>query len=106
DKASLMSSVYTHRYDSADHQRLGALPLVVLSAEDSFDVDTPAGVRFWQAYKKDWYARHEALAHLSSRGIHRLIKGSRHQIQLDKPQAVIDAVDEVLRQLHGGVKDH
>ena len=42
---------------------------------------------------------HEALAHLSSRGVHRLIKESGHTIQLDKPQAVIDAVDEVLRQL-------
>jgi pimeloyl-ACP methyl ester carboxylesterase len=99
DKASLMSSVYTHRYDEADHQRLGAMPLVVLSAENPFDVHTPAGVRFWQASKKAWYARDEALAHLSSRGIHRLIKGSRHHIQLDKPQEVIDAVDEVLRQL-------
>jgi len=99
DKASLMSSVYTHRYDSADHQRLGAMPLVVLSAENSFDVDTPAGARFWQAYRKSYDARHEALARLSSRGAHKLIKGSRHHIQLDKPQEVVDAVDEVLRQL-------
>jgi len=104
DKASLMASVYTHRYDSADHQHLGAMPLVVLSAENSFDVDTPAGVRFWQAYEKSWYAGHEALAHLSSRGVHRLIRESRHHIQLDKPQAVIDAVDDVLRQLHGKLK--
>jgi len=80
------------------------MPLVVLSAESSFDADTPAGVRFWRAYKKSWYAGHEALAHLSSRGVHRLIKGSRHHIQLDKPQEVIDAVDEVLRQLHGKLK--
>jgi pimeloyl-ACP methyl ester carboxylesterase len=35
---------------------------------------------------------------------HRFIKGSGHEIQLDKPQAVIDAVDEVLRQLHAGAK--
>jgi pimeloyl-ACP methyl ester carboxylesterase len=104
DKASLMASVYTHRYDGADHQRLGAMPLVVLTADNSFDVDTPAGVRFWQRYKKAWYARDEALAHLSSRGTHRLIKDSRHHIQLDQPQAVIDAVDEVLRQVRGGVK--
>jgi len=30
--------------------------------------------------------------------------GSGHEIQLDKPQAVIDAVDEVLRQLHAAAK--
>ncbi len=103
-KVSLISSLYTHRYDSVDHRPLGAMPLVVLSAEYSFSIDTPAGIRFWQAYKKAWYARHEALAHLSSRGVYRLIEGSGHAIQLDKPQAVIDAVDEVLRQLHAGAK--
>jgi pimeloyl-ACP methyl ester carboxylesterase len=105
DKVSLMSSVYTHRYDSVDHRRLGAMPLVVLSTEYSWgESGTPAGIWFHRSYSKIWIARHEALAHLSSRGIHRIIKGSGHEIQLDKPQAVIDAVDEVLRQLHTGAK--
>ena len=36
DKVSLMSSVYTHRYDSVDHRRLGAMPLVVLSIENAW----------------------------------------------------------------------
>ncbi len=100
-----MSSIYTHRYDSADHRRLGAMPLVVLSAEYSWGKEgTPAGVWYHRSYSKVWIAMHEALAHLSSRGVHRIIKGSGHEIQLDKPQAVIDAVDEVLRQLHAGAK--
>jgi pimeloyl-ACP methyl ester carboxylesterase len=100
-KVSLISSLYTHRYDSVDHRPLGAMPLVVLSAEHAFEVDTPAGMRFWQAYKKAWYARREALA---SRGVHRFIEGSGHAIQLEKPQVVIDAVDEVLRQLQAETK--
>ena len=107
DKVSLMSSLYTHRYDSADHHRLGAIPLVVLSAENSWgteNANTPAIIRFNHAFLKTWVARHEALAHLSSRGIHRVIKGSGHQIQLDKPQAVIDAVGDVLRQLDSKTK--
>ena len=105
DKVSLMSSVYTHRYDSVDHRRLGAMPLVVLSAEDSWGTSgTPESVWFHRSYSKVWIALHEALAHLSSRGIHRYIKGSGHHIQLDKPQAVIDAVDEVLGELHAGAK--
>jgi pimeloyl-ACP methyl ester carboxylesterase len=102
DKVSLMSSLYTHRYDSVDRRSLGAMPLVVLSAEHSFSIETPAGVRFWQAYEKDWYARHEALAHLSSRGVQRTVQGSGHAIQLDKPQAVIDAVDQVFREIQTG----
>jgi pimeloyl-ACP methyl ester carboxylesterase len=100
-RVSLISSLYTHRYDSVDHLALGAMPLVVLSAERSFETDTPAGMQFWKAYKKTWYAQHEALAHLSSRGTYKLIEGSGHAIQLDRPQEVIDAVDEVLRQLQG-----
>jgi len=98
DQVSLMSSVYTHRYDTVDHRPLGAMPLVVLSAENSWE--TPAGAPFSQAY---WVALHEALAQLSSRGVHRIIH-SGHEIQLEKPQAVIDAVDEVLRQLHAAPK--
>jgi pimeloyl-ACP methyl ester carboxylesterase len=105
DKVSLMSSVYTHRYDSVDHSHLGATPLVVLSADYSLgESGTPESVRFNRTYSKVWIAMHEALAHLSSRGVHRIIMGSGHQIQLDKPQEVIDAADEVLRQLHTGAK--
>jgi pimeloyl-ACP methyl ester carboxylesterase len=106
DRVSLMSSLYTHRYDSVDHLSLGAMPLVVLSTENTWNTGSgkPADVRFNQSYSKVWIAMHDALAHLSSRGVHRIIKGSGHEIQLDKPQAVIDAVDEVLRQLHAGTK--
>jgi pimeloyl-ACP methyl ester carboxylesterase len=104
DKVSLMSSLYTHRYDSADHQRLGAMPLVVLSIEHPWNTGTPAGVRLDRSYGKVWNALHQDLARLSSRGVNRIIKGSGHEIQLDRPQAVIDAVDEVLRQLHAGAK--
>ncbi len=100
-KVSLMSSLYTHRYDSADHLRLGAMPLVVLTAKNTWG-DTPADIRFTQTFLKFWLAQHEALAHLSSRGVHRFIEGSDHHIQLDKPQAVIDAVDDVLNQLRAG----
>ena len=99
DKVSLMSSLYTHRYDSVDHGRLGAMPLVVLTAKNTWG-DTPAGVRFTETFLKFWLAQHQALSRLSSRGQHRFIEGSDHHIQLDKPQAVIDAVDEVIRQLH------
>ncbi len=103
DKVSLMSSLYTHRYDSADHRSLGAMPLVVLTAKNTWG-DSPAANRFTEIFLKYWLKQHEALAHLSSRGVHRYIKNTNHHIQLDQPQAVIDAVYEVLRQLHTGAK--
>jgi pimeloyl-ACP methyl ester carboxylesterase len=104
DKVSLMSSLYTHRYDDADHHRLGAMPLVVLSIEHPWDTGGAAGARLDRSYGPIWNALHAELAHLSSRGVHRIIKGSGHEIQLDKPQAVIDAVDDVLRQLHAAAQ--
>jgi pimeloyl-ACP methyl ester carboxylesterase len=105
DKVSLMSSLYTHRYDSVDHRRLGAMPLVVLSTEHSWGASgTPSDAWAHRSYTKIWITLHQALANLSSHGVHRIIDGSGHEIQLDKPQAVIDAVDEVLRQLHTGAK--
>ena len=105
-KASLLWGLYNHQYDGADHHRLGAMPLVVLSIEHpfSYDNDTPAGTRLDRSYGKIWNAMHVDLAHLSSRAVHRVIKRSGHEIQLDQPQAVIDAVDEVLSQLRAGAK--
>jgi pimeloyl-ACP methyl ester carboxylesterase len=97
-QVSLVSSLFTHRYDSADHLDFGNKPLIVLSADVGFGLSGAVG-SFWRNYRKLWFAQHEALAHLSSRGVHRVIEHSRHEIQLDKPQAVVDAVDEVLREL-------
>jgi pimeloyl-ACP methyl ester carboxylesterase len=102
-QVTLLSSLYMHRYDGADHLHLGDKPLVVLSADVGWGLSGPVG-SFWRAYRKLWLAQHEALAHLSSRGVHRVIEHSGHEIQLDNPQAVVDAVDEVLRQLHTGAK--
>lgn len=80
------------------------MPLVVLSAEHTWEYKGAAGARFEQAYEPVWIAMHEALAHLSSRGVHRVVKDSPHEIQLEKPQAVIDAVEEVLQQINVGPK--
>ena len=97
DKVSLMSSVYTHRYDSVDHRRLGAMPLVVLSAENSWET---ARRRPVQPILLGRSARGPGAPLLAWRTPDH--QDSGHEIQLDKPQAVIDAVDEVLRQLHTG----
>lgn len=103
-RVSEVSSLWTHRYDSADHLHFADKPLVVLSADDSWGLSEGPAKTFWRNYRNQWFAQHEALAHLSSRGVHRVIEHSGHEIQLDRPQAVIDAVDEVLRELHSGTK--
>jgi pimeloyl-ACP methyl ester carboxylesterase len=97
-KVSLISSTFTHRYDSGDSINLGDMPLVVLSADVGIGWNGPQGP-FWRDNRSRWFALHEALSRLSSRGVHRVIPGAGHLIQLDEPQAIIDAVDEVLRKL-------
>lgn len=42
---------------------------------------------------------HDELAQLSTRGVHRMVPHSTHDIHLDQPQAVIDAIFEVLDAL-------
>lgn len=42
---------------------------------------------------------HQQTATLSTRGIHRIVPGTHHNIEIDRPQAVIDAVAEVLRDV-------
>jgi pimeloyl-ACP methyl ester carboxylesterase len=73
-KASLFRGLYNHRYDSADHRRLGAMPLVVLSIEHPWDIPSPSGKRLSRSYGRTWNAMHADLAHLSSRGVHRVIR--------------------------------
>ena len=62
----------------------GDLPLVTISSTD------PGDYRLRQQ---------EALARLSTRGRHRIASNSGHWIPLDQPQAVIDAIREVLTDI-------
>ena len=66
---------------AGDLARIGDLPLIVLSAERA-----SAGERTW----------HHELAARSSRGRIEIVGGSGHWVQLDRPDAVIRAIDEML----------
>jgi len=75
----------------------GDLPLIVLTRGDykkdmppSFTPDSTA------ALKQVWTTMHTEMTAQSSLGQNRTIEGAGHGIQRDKPQAVIDAVTEVV----------
>jgi pimeloyl-ACP methyl ester carboxylesterase len=85
--------------DSVDHLDLGDKPLVVLTAGKTDP--NPAHATYAEAFRKIWLERHEGFAHMSTRGVHRIVAGAGHGIQFDKPDAVIDAVDQVLDQSAG-----
>ncbi len=87
--------------DSADlakaRRSYGSIPLIVLTAADSGPVP---GVSAAQAQAVDqlFMHLHQQLAGLSSRGIHRRVENSGHYVQLDRPEVVVNAVAEVVRE--------
>ena len=79
----------------------GALPLIVLSRARV--QNEPWRTRDEnQAYLERWRAGHAALAARSSRGRLLVVPNSGHFIQKDQPQAVIEAVREVLTAARAG----
>ena len=71
----------------------GDLPLIVLTR-----IPQPKGPQEMRDAKvRLWIELHDELAHLSARGVNRVIADSGHYIQFDKPGVVIDAIREVLR---------
>jgi len=84
---------------AAARRSYGALPLIVLTA------GTPIIPGFSPSDRATLLGvirqMHGELAALSTRGVDRLVPGSGHYVELDKPEAVIDAVSEVLAQVAG-----
>jgi pimeloyl-ACP methyl ester carboxylesterase len=79
----------------------GSMPLVVLTASkpnvppglpETVKAELPAGAA-------EWRRAHQELAALSTRGTHRIIEDSLHDIPHQNPQAVIDAILEVVEEV-------
>jgi pimeloyl-ACP methyl ester carboxylesterase len=77
----------------AGRSAYGRLPLVVLTA-DGTNAGSPAAVR--PALDALWRSLHQEIAHHSERGAERLVAGSSHMMMLDKPEAVVQAIDAVV----------
>ncbi len=73
----------------------GDLPIVVLTGKDNvlFPQLTPEEKAASAAL---WKLMHAEIAALSSRGVHRIVPHAGHFIQLDQPDAVVEAIDEVV----------
>ena len=70
---------------------LGNLPMVILSRAIVSTV-APYG----DVENVENVLLHEQTAALSSRGVHRVVPNTHHNIEIDDPQAVIDAINQVL----------
>jgi pimeloyl-ACP methyl ester carboxylesterase len=78
----------------------GDLPVIVLTAENT-QKDPDLSEADQDALTKSWWAMHERVAKLSTRGENRLVPATGHMIPSQRPQVVVDAavsmVEEALK---------
>ena len=74
---------------------LEAIPLLVLTADWVPPLQEELSPAQRRALLDEGIARHKAVAGHSRRGIHKFIVGTSHDIQLDRPEAVIEAVEQI-----------
>lgn len=80
---------------------LGKLPLIVLTDSEDGDIDATDPTISVTAQRAGWVDKNNAqerLAKLSSVGAHFVVGGATHAILLDRPPAVISAIEEVIDQ--------
>ena len=83
--------------EAAQSGTLSDLPLAVLSHDpDKPSSDLPPDLA--KPTNQAWEKMQEELAHLSTRGTRTVAKNSAHNIQIDRPDVVIDAVRNVIEQ--------
>ena len=77
------------------HPSFGDKRLVVLSRgiEEGAPGVPPA---YLPQVEAAWRAGHDRIAALSTRGVNTVVPGARHYIQIDRPEAVVDAVRGVV----------
>jgi pimeloyl-ACP methyl ester carboxylesterase len=98
--SEILNSIYGDVRPDSAYQRLfrpgsfGQRPVVVLT-HGIYDESDPMEVADYQAMS----ALHQESAALSSRGRQRIVPDTHHNIQIDRPEAVVEAIREVLREL-------
>ncbi len=99
--SELANSVYADTRGDAAYAALfrpgvfGSKPLIVLT-HSIYDRDDPVDAVGWAA----WNFAHVQTAALSRRGINRIVPKTHHNIEIDDPQSIVDAVFEVIGELH------
>lgn len=80
---------------------LGDLPLVVLTrgrASSAKDFPTPLSQAALEELDRTWLTLQNELAALSTHSSHRIVKDSGHMIPIQAPDAVVDAVRDIIDQ--------
>ena len=96
---SEMANVMTATSDEVDAVRapLGDMPLIMLTA----GLAPPALNDKAEVFHQVLCTMHDEFAALSTRGVRRTVEGAGHDIQIEKPELVIAAIEEVLALARG-----
>jgi pimeloyl-ACP methyl ester carboxylesterase len=81
----------------AARRNWGDLPLIILTSEDKAIGGPSASAKQIAALNAVWKDGHDELASRSTRGRNIVVPGATHYIQIDHPQVVIKAIEQVLQ---------
>ncbi len=97
----LMASVWVQaKYYSSLASQIQHMPESAAQvAETGFQADLPLIVLSAESMPKDEMERNVSLSRRSSRGRHEIVENSGHWVPLDRPDAVVRAVKEVLAEV-------
>jgi hypothetical protein len=83
-------------------RNLGSRPLIVLTAGKPFAVGDPEADKELAAFQDIWIHRLQPeLVRLSTRGRQVIVESSSHAIGWEEPDAVVNAVREVVTEVRG-----
>jgi pimeloyl-ACP methyl ester carboxylesterase len=91
--------VFTSRSQVRALGTLGALPVVVLTAGQSYIGASEIPPELQPRFQKVWEDMQDELAQLSTNSTHITLKSSQHCIPCDEPTAVADAIRTVVDQV-------
>jgi pimeloyl-ACP methyl ester carboxylesterase len=99
-QVSELDTLWGATSDEVDAGRtsFGDIPVIVLTAENSY-AGAPDGVR--QRVAEFWTELHKELAAKSTRGSQRSIAHSSHMMMFDRPDAICQAIEEVIAKAKG-----
>ncbi|HWG69944.1 MAG TPA: alpha/beta hydrolase [Steroidobacteraceae bacterium] len=100
DFLSLLTNM-TSGLDSRELKRawhpLGNIPLIVLTAGEPPPIPlTGAAKAQMPALQAEWARMHDEMGRLSTQGSNRVVPDATHYIHQDRPQVVVDAINEVI----------
>jgi pimeloyl-ACP methyl ester carboxylesterase len=86
---------------AAVRRPLGDMPLIVLTGGRAFPLPDETAETL-EARQKVWSEMHDEIAAPSTRGVRRTVEDAGHSTQVDRPDVVIAAIEEVLAMARGG----